>query len=145
MGAGEGPILVVEDDPSIRQLLVDTLEQDGFDVVGAADGEEAIAAAEGRRPAVVILDIGLPLMDGPSVADGIRERHGNDVPFIVVTASHGIEKAASRIGAARYLAKPFDVSDLMNAVRQAAQSAMPRGEAEAPPDTSIGPATAQAT
>lgn len=145
MAIGDGPILIVEDDPSIRQLMLDTLEQDGFEVVGAADGERAIALAEERRPAVVILDVGLPVMDGPSVADRIRDRYGSEVPFVVVTASNGIEKAAARIGTARYLAKPFDVSDLMNAVRQAAESAMPSGERQTPPDTAMGPATSPAT
>lgn len=135
-GAAAGPILIVEDDPSIRQLLREALEQDGLEVVSASDGEEAIAAARNRRPAAVVLDMGLPLIDGPSVADRIREQYGDQLPFIVVTASRRIEEAARRIGAARYLTKPFDVADLVGAVRHAV---------EPPPQTAGGPATSPVT
>jgi DNA-binding response OmpR family regulator len=116
-GAMAGPILIVEDDPSIRQLLRDALEQEGFEVVSASDGEEAIALAERRRPLAVILDMGLPLVEGPEVAERIRDKYGDLVPFVIVTASRRIEEAASRIRAACYLTKPFDVTDLVKAVR----------------------------
>ncbi|MBU6422683.1 MAG: response regulator transcription factor [Chloroflexota bacterium] len=130
--SAKGPILIVEDDPSIRQLLRDALEQEGFEPVAACDGAEAIAISDHQRPAAVVLDMGLPLIDGASVADRIRDRHGDVVPFIVVTASRRIEEAASRIRAARYLAKPFDIADLISAVRSAL---------ELPPDTAREPAT----
>lgn len=134
-GSVKGPILIVEDDPSIRQLLRDALEQDGLEVVSASDGEEAIALSERRRPAAVVLDMGLPLIDGASVADRIRDQHGDLVPFIVVTASRRIDEIASRVRAARYLTKPFDIADLVGAVRDAV---------EPPPDTARGPVTSPA-
>ncbi|MDE3193287.1 MAG: response regulator transcription factor [Chloroflexota bacterium] len=127
MGAtAKGPILIVEDDASIRELLRDALEQEGLDVVTASDGEQAIVCAGRQRPAAIVLDMGLPLLDGASVADRIRDQYGDLVPFIVVTASRRIEEAASRIRAARYLTKPFDITDLVAAVRDAV---------EPPPDT----------
>lgn len=127
----KGPILIVEDDPSIRQLLHDALEQDGLEVVSASDGEEAIAIADRRRPLAVVLDMGLPLVEGPVVAERIRDKYGDSVPFVVVTASRRIEEAASRIRAARYLTKPFDVSDLVRAVRSSIDpvEALPEGAA----------------
>lgn len=117
-----GPVLVVEDEPSIRELLCDAFEQEGLEVVSASDGEQAVRIATARRPAVVILDMGLPLVDGGDVADAIRDAHGASVPFVVVTASRRIEDAAARIGAARYFTKPFDVPDLVRAVRAALEA-----------------------
>lgn len=133
-GSVSGPVLIVEDDPSIRQLLRDALEQDGFEIASASDGEEAIAFAIRRRPAAVVLDMGLPLVDGVVVADRIRDKYGDQVPFIVVTASRRIEEAANRIRAARYLAKPFEIGDLVRAVRDAIElpAAVPEGSQISP-------------
>lgn len=114
-----GPVLVVEDEPSIRELLCDAFEQEGLDVVTASEGEQAIRIARARKPAVVLLDMGLPLLDGADVADAIRDMYGDAVAFVVVTASRRIEDAAARIGAARYFTKPFDVPELVSAVRAA--------------------------
>jgi DNA-binding response OmpR family regulator len=131
-----GPILIVEDEPSIRELLCDAFEQEGLEVIMAVDGEQAIRIAKVRRPAVILLDMGLPVVDGGAVADAIRDAYGNTVPFVVVTASRRIENAAARIGAARYFTKPFDVPDLVHAVLAALEPAP--GVAEAP---STQPAT----
>lgn len=127
-GSASGPVLIVEEDPSIRELLRDALEQDGLEIASASDGEEAIAFAIRRRPAAVVLDVGLPLVDGLVVADRIRDTYGDQVPFIVVTASRRIEEAASRIRAVRYLAKPFEIGDLVRAVRDAIAPAAPVAE-----------------
>lgn len=125
-----GPVLVVEDEPSIRELLCDAFEQEGLEVITASEGEQAVRIAKARRPAVVILDMGLPLIDGGAVADAIREAYGDSVPFVVVTATRRIEEAAARIGAARYFTKPFDVPDLVRAVRAALEP--PPSVADAP-------------
>ncbi len=117
--SSRGPVLVVEDEPSIRELLCDALEQEGLEVITAAEGEQAIRIAKAHRPAVVLLDMGLPLVDGAAVADAIRDAYGGAVPFVVVTASRRIEEAAARIGAARYFTKPFDIPELIRAVRAA--------------------------
>lgn len=133
MGAGvAGPVLVVEDDPSIRQLLREALEQDGLEVQSAVDGAEAVRLAERRRPAAVVLDMGLPIIDGAEVADHIREAYGDLVPFVIVTASRRIDEVAGRIRAARYLTKPFDVADLVRAVRSAIDPAPRAGSMEGP-------------
>ncbi len=123
-----GPVLVVEDEPSIRELLRDAFEQEGLEVVAASDGEQAIRIAKDRRPALVLLDMGLPIIDGAEVADAIRDAYGDAVPFVVVTASRRIEEAAARIGAARYFTKPFDVPELVRAVRAALEPPPPVSE-----------------
>jgi len=123
-----GPVLVVEDEPSIRELLRDAFEQEGLEVVAASDGEQAIRIAKDRRPALVLLDMGLPIIDGAEVADAIRDAYGDAVPFVVVTASRRIEEAAARIGAARYFTKPFDVPELVRAVRAALETPPPVSE-----------------
>jgi two-component system chemotaxis response regulator CheY len=114
-----GPVLVVEDDPSIRELLVEALHHEGIPAIPAADGPEAIRLALEKRPALVLLDLGLPFIDGAAVAARIREAHGEAVPFVVMTAGRRIDEAASRVRALGYLAKPFDIDDLVRAVRGA--------------------------
>lgn len=109
-------VLVVEDDASIRQLISESLEQEGLHVAAACDGAEALRIAARRRPAVVVLDMGLPFVDGTTVASRIRDTHGDHVPFVIVTASRRIDEAASLVRASSYLTKPFDIADLVRAV-----------------------------
>lgn len=114
-----GPILVVEDDPSIRELLCEAFEGEGVDVVTASDGADAIEMARAERPSVVILDIGLPRVDGAGVASAIRDEYGDTVPLIVVTANNRLAEASARVRAAAYFTKPFDIVELTRAVRAA--------------------------
>jgi two-component system OmpR family response regulator len=111
-------VLVVEDDPSIRELICESLTDDGFTCAMAGDGQEAVSWAERCRPDAVVLDIGLPVIDGYGVADALRRGHG-PVPIIVVTAAGRAADAARRVGAVGYLAKPFDLRRLTDMVRQA--------------------------
>ena len=117
MGDPPGHVLVVEDDRNIRELICEALRDASFDVVEAADGEEAVKAAIARRPAVVVLDLGLPRLDGVGVADQIRDHYDQSVPIIVVTAG-GRAGDVSRVRAAVTFTKPFDIDDLVGAVRQ---------------------------
>jgi len=117
MGDPPGHVLVVEDDRNIRELICEALRDASFDVVEAADGEEAVKAAIARRPAVVVLDLGLPRLDGVGVADQIRDHYDQSVPIIVATAG-GRAGDVSRVRAAVTFTKPFDINDLVGAVRQ---------------------------
>lgn len=117
MGDARGYVLVVEDDRNIRELMCETLRAAGFDTIEAADGEEAVKAAVDRRPAAVILDLGLPVLDGCAVADQIRDQYDQSVPIIVVTAG-GKAGDVSRVRAAVTFTKPFDIDDLVRAVEQ---------------------------
>jgi two-component system KDP operon response regulator KdpE len=112
-------ILLVEDDPSLRRALRTTLRNREFDVLEAATGEEAITIAADRRPDVVLLDLGLPDLDGLDVLR--RLRVFSDVPVIVLTArDEQSEKIRSLdAGADDYVTKPFDVEELLARVRAA--------------------------
>ncbi len=127
MGDSRGTVLVVEDDHDIRELICEALRFDHFSIVEAADGEEAVKAARDKRPDVIILDLGLPLLDGVAVADQIRDMYQQSIPFIVVTAG-GRPGDVSRVRAAATFIKPFDIDELVSAVGQAI--AAPSGAAE---------------
>ena len=112
------PILVVDDDHSLRKTIQMMLEEEGFVVQTAADGEEAVEQAISQRPALIILDMGLPLLDGGEVAAQVRTYYGGKVPVVLMTADGRAEEKSRRIGAASYLRKPFDIEDLIQMVEQ---------------------------
>jgi two-component system, OmpR family, KDP operon response regulator KdpE len=112
-------ILVIEDDPPIRRFITAALANHGYDVAEAAAGTQAIALAPDRPPELVILDLGLPDMDGLEVIRRLRE--WLSAPIIVVSA-RGQEKdkvAALDAGADDYLTKPFGVGELLARLRVA--------------------------
>jgi two-component system KDP operon response regulator KdpE len=112
-------ILLVEDDPALRRALRTTLRSRDFEVLEAATGETAIVLAADRRADVVILDLGLPDLDGLDVLRQIRAF--TDVPVIVLTArDEQSEKVRSLdAGADDYVTKPFDTEELLARIRAA--------------------------
>lgn len=115
--AGErAPILVVDDDPSIRAMLCDVLTHEGYRVAEARDGMEALAAVEREVPAAILLDVLMPMLDGSSLAQALRES-GVDVPIVVVTASDA-PVWGRRVGAAAVISKPFDLDELLDVVHR---------------------------
>jgi DNA-binding response OmpR family regulator len=113
------PVLVVDDDRRVRDLIRLALEEGGFDVATAADGAEAIALAGSVRPALLVLDLTLPRADGFAVAAAVRRIHGDGVPIVVITADGSPAEKASRIGALGWLRKPFDLDELTELVDRA--------------------------
>lgn len=111
----ESPILVVEDDPHILSTVGDILEFEGYHVVRAANGAEGLEALEKVQPALVLLDMRMPVLDGWDFARILRER-GIMLPIVVMTAAQDAHRWAQEIGAAGYIAKPFDISDLLSTV-----------------------------
>ena len=107
------PVLVVDDDPDIRQVLQDRLESYGYRVVTAADGRAALEMLERLTPRGVFLDIRMPGMDGLEVLGQIRDRYPA-VPVVIITAASTGDKVISaiRAGAQAYLLKPFDTSQI---------------------------------
>ncbi len=112
-------VLVVDDEPQIQRFLRPSLEAAGYDVVDAANGAEALKAAATAAPALIILDLGLPDMDGKEVI--ARLRAWSDVPIIILSArDQETEKiAALDLGADDYVEKPFGIGELTARMRTA--------------------------
>ena len=115
-------ILVVDDDLNLCQTIQVVLEEEGFVVETALDGVEALEHAERSRPAVVMLDMGLPLLDGEAVARELRVRYGETIPVVLMTADGHVKEKGQRIGAVAALGKPFEIDDLVTAVYKALSS-----------------------
>lgn len=110
-------ILVVEDDPPVRNLITTTLRTNGYRYLAAANGEEAIMETSSHNPDIVLLDLGLPDMDGVQVIQKIRS--WSNLPIIVISArSEDTDKIeALDAGADDYLTKPFSVEELLARLR----------------------------
>ncbi len=109
-------VLVVDDDPDILDAICDILEAEGYRVSRARHGVEALAQIDSERPAVIRLDLMMPVMDGGAFARALRARPGDaQVPILVISADGNPARAAS-VGAQGYLAKPFDIEVLLASV-----------------------------
>ncbi|NLI55226.1 MAG: response regulator transcription factor [Clostridiales bacterium] len=122
-------ILVVEDEPGITGFLSTILGNNGYEVEKAANGKEALMMISSRCPDAVILDLGLPDMDGQRVISSVREWSG--VPILVVSArTHERDKiGAFDLGADDYITKPFSTGELLARVKTALRHAKARESA----------------
>jgi CheY-like chemotaxis protein len=117
-------VLVVEDYEDTRVLMRRQLELGGFRVVEAADGREAVERAERERPAVILMDLNMPVLDGFTAALRIRERKEmRGVPIVALTAYDTAEfRAAARaVGCSEYVAKPVALAELLLLVSRLSQ------------------------
>ena len=110
-------ILVVDDEPKITRLVRDYLESAGFAVISAGDGQEAVMRARTERPDLVVLDLGLPRLDGLDVTRRLRQ--DGDVPIIMLTArdDETDKLIGLELGADDYVTKPFSPRELVARVR----------------------------
>jgi len=124
-----GRILVVEDDEAIADVLRRTLRQEGHEVRSSVDGVDALTAAEEFVPDVVILDLGLPGLDGVEVCRRLRAE--SDVPILILTARGelGDRVVGLDSGADDYLVKPFERQELLARMRALMRRRPPRGSA----------------
>ena len=129
-GPGRDPrVLVVEDDEEIAQTLQRSLRLDGYEVRIAGDGLDALDQAAAYHPDLVILDLGLPKLDGIEVAR--RLRAADDVPILMLTARDAVEARVEGLdsGADDYLVKPFERQELLARLRALLRRRPPRGSA----------------
>jgi DNA-binding response OmpR family regulator len=95
--------------------VTDILEFEGYSVVQAGNGAEGLALMEQVQPSLILLDMRMPVLDGWGFARRLRER-GSGPPIVVMTAAQDARRWAQEIGAAGYVAKPFEVDDLLATV-----------------------------
>ena len=118
MSAPEARLLVVDDEPNIRDLLAESLRFAGFEVVTASDGLEAVAAAARERPDLVVLDVMMPGIDGFEVVRRLRAE-GTRVPVLFLTARDDKADAINglTVGGDDYVTKPFSLGELVARIR----------------------------
>jgi DNA-binding response OmpR family regulator len=111
-------ILVVDDDPRIRQTIQWALGEEGFAIETAANGRTALERAIRARPALIVLDMRMPLVDGIAFADGLRRAFSEPPPIVLITGDDRPADKARRVGAYAYLPKPFELDDLVATIRR---------------------------
>jgi CheY-like chemotaxis protein len=110
-------VLVVDDDDGVRDMLATVLEIAGYKVAVASDGLDALTQLEEHRPALILLDLMMPRMDGFTFADELRRRGLRPaVPIIVISASGVAQQGARTIAADDCVVKPFNLDDLLQKV-----------------------------
>jgi two-component system, OmpR family, response regulator MprA len=137
-----GRVLVIEDDEEIAEVLRRSLRTEGYDVRTAADGVEALDVAVGFTPDLVVLDLGLPKLDGIEVCRRLRAE--GDVPILMLTARAETEDRVEGLdsGADDYLVKPFERKELLARIRALLRRRPPRGSASLQvADLSLNPDT----
>lgn len=110
-------VLVVDDDTSILDTVSAILTGEGYEVISAISGQEALAAVARRQPAVILLDMRMPVMDGWAVARALHGQ-GINVPIVVMTAAESAKRWADEVGAEGFLAKPFGLDELLAVVER---------------------------
>ncbi|HZP42901.1 MAG TPA: response regulator [Candidatus Binatia bacterium] len=114
-------ILVVEDDPDNRRIVVKVLTREGYETLEAGDGRAAVTLAQAERPDLILMDLGIPHVDGLEASRQLKaDPRSADIPIIALTARamRGDEERARRAGCDEYLAKPCRPETIRQTVRR---------------------------
>jgi DNA-binding response OmpR family regulator len=137
-----GRILVVDDEPMVRDTLAQVLTDEGYMVDIAVDGEDALDCVHAARPDAILLDLMMPGMNGRQFLQALRtdpDPAYQHVPVLIMTAVHGLEVNLASIGASEVVEKPFDVDDLLNKVALAVYRSRDAGAIAHSPFISAAP------
>jgi len=124
-GVMQKRILIVDDEPDTVEMLASRLAHNGYDVLKAHDGAEAVKIAKKERPDLILLDIIMPGMDGATAAGVLKESPDTkDIPVIFLTClfSKEDEKRGNVIGGTYFLAKPYDADEILNVIKEKLRS-----------------------
>ena len=112
-------VLIADDMEEIRLMLKQAMLMNGYSVIEATDGIEAVEAARERKPDLVLIDLNMPRMDGLKAIEEIRKIKGEPVPIVAMTAfdTYGMKEAAIQAGCNEYLNKPLNLTQLERLVR----------------------------
>lgn len=117
-GDATPPVLVVEDDEPLRDSIMTALSDAGIRCHGAPDGTAALATCQRNDPDVIVLDLGLPGLDGARFVDAYRRIPGSGARIIVISGTDRATETAARIRATAFFSKPFDMSRLVALTEQ---------------------------
>lgn len=109
------PVLIVEDDAAIRDVLLLTLGEEGIPAIAVANGRDALAAVRWRDPALILLDLNLPVLDGVGVLRALRAT-GCETPVLLMTADPRGSELGPGDGVSGHVPKPFNIDDLLDAI-----------------------------
>jgi DNA-binding response OmpR family regulator len=109
-------VLVIDDELDIRRVIAYVLEDEGYHVDEAPDGQTALALIAQQHPDIIILDMKMPGLDGWEFVSLYRQRYGHQAPIIVLTAAQDAARRGADVSAEAYLPKPFDLDILVDRV-----------------------------
>jgi CheY-like chemotaxis protein len=132
-------VLVVDDDAAIRMLVAEALEGEGYGVVTAINGADALMVLAAMQPDAIVLDLMMPVMDGRGFLAARRhDPRQAAIPVLILSAAHDLGAAAPALGARACLAKPFDLEVLLAVVAHLVQSGQPARPIERAPLVAAG-------
>ena len=121
-------ILLIDDDESTREIMSLALAEEGYRVLTAPDGAAALDLVPRVHPRLILLDLRLPILDGREFLESYRQMPGPRAPIILMTTADDVAETAQEMGANGYLAKPFDLADLLQLVSEQALDSTINGE-----------------
>jgi len=111
-------VLVVDDDRDLLSLVALVLEDEGYKVLTATDGRDALQMVQRSMPDLILLDMKMPVMNGWEFAERFHAEYNSNTPIVVLTAAEDAKKRAEEVGAVGWIGKPFDLDGLVRVVRQ---------------------------